>query len=132
MIGSIRFVALAALAATLALPSLPDARADEAIAGSWNGAGTVVFPSGERERARCRATFRSSGSGAVMNATCSTQSTRVQQTATVDRVAPGRYRGDFRNDDFGIAGAIRIVVTGNSLHASLTGGGGTAEFQLSR
>src|SRR5262245_25772945 len=26
--------------------------------GSWSGGGTVVFPSGSREKARCRATFR--------------------------------------------------------------------------
>lgn len=102
------------------------------IAGSWSGSGTVVFPSGEREKARCRATFRTSGNGAVMNATCATPSARVQQVATVDRVAPGRYRGDFRNDEFGITGSIRIVVSGNSLTASLDGGGGTAEFRLGR
>lgn len=67
-----------------------------------------------------------------MSATCATASMRVQQYASVDRVAPGRYRGDFRNDEFGISGSIRIVVSGNSLSASLNGGGGTAEFRLSR
>lgn len=102
------------------------------IAGSWSGSGTVVFPSGEKEKARCRATFRTAGNSAVMSATCATPSARVQQVASVDRVAPGRYRGDFRNDEFGITGSIRIVVSGNSLTASLDGGGGTAEFRLSR
>lgn len=132
MISHFRAFSLAAAVALVAAQPVAPAVADDAIAGSWSGAGTVVLPSGERERARCRATFRSSGSGAVMNATCSTPSNRVQQVATVDRVAPGRYRGDFRNEEFGISGSIRIVVSGRSLHASLVGGGGTAEFELSR
>lgn len=134
MIGSLRLPSptIAAFAAVLSFCTAAPVAAQEAIAGSWSGSGTVVFPSGEKEKARCRATFRPSGSGAVMSATCATASVRVQQVATVDRVAPGRYRGEFRNDEFGISGSIRIVVSGNSLYAALTGGGGTAEFHLSR
>lgn len=128
---SAKRVALPVLA-LLAMVGGQTPAAAQDIAGTWSGSGTVVFPSGEKEKARCRATFRTSGNGAVMNATCATPSARVQQVATVDRVAPGRYRGEFRNDEFGITGSIRIVVSGNSLMASLDGGGGTAEFRLSR
>lgn len=117
------------LATTLAVDL---ASAQDAIAGSWSGSGTVVLPSGGTEQARCRATFRPSGNGASMSATCATASVRVNQVAEISRVAPGRYRGDFRNDEFGISGSIRIVVSGNSLSASLNGGGGTAQFDLSR
>ena len=133
MIGCTRVMATLAAASFLALPVFATAdAADDGLAGSWSGTGTVIFPSGESEKARCRATFRQSGNGATMSATCATASARVQQAATVDRVSPGRYRGDFRNDEFGISGSIRIVVSGNSLHASLSGGGGSAEFNLSR
>ncbi len=133
MIGCTRVLTTLAAATILALPLFePADAADDAITGSWSGTGTVIFPSGESEKARCRATFRPAGNGATMSATCATASARVQQVATVDRVSPGRYRGDFRNDEFGISGSIRIVVSGNSLHASLSGGGGSAEFNLSR
>ena len=67
-----------------------------------------------------------------MSATCATASMRVQQYASVDRVAPGRYRGDFRNDEFGISGSIRIVVSGNTNSVSLNGCGCIPEFRLSR
>lgn len=133
MIVCTRVMATLAAASFLALPVFATAdAADDGLAGSWSGTGTVIFPSGESEKARCRATFRQSGNGATMSATCATASARVQQVATVDRVSPGRYRGDFRNDEFGISGSIRIVVSGNSLNASLSGGGGSAEFNLSR
>jgi hypothetical protein len=67
--------------------------------GSWSGGGQIVFPSGETEKARCRASFR---------------------------------RSEFFNQEFGLSGSIRITVNGNSLNASLTGGGGSASFSLSR
>jgi hypothetical protein len=125
----------AAVGFALAIVAFATAPADsqESLAGAWNGSGTITLPSGNTEKARCRATFRSAGRGATMAATCATASVRVQQVAELDRVAPGRYRGDFRNMEYGISGTIRIAVSGNSLTASLnSGGGGSAVFNLSR
>jgi hypothetical protein len=119
------------MAATVVI-SGPAVSQQASLAGNWSGSGTVVFPSGESEKARCRATFRTSGNGAYMNATCATPSVRVQQTAELSRVSGNRFAGDFNNAEFGVSGSISITISGNNLSASLRGGGGTAQFHLSR
>lgn len=101
--------------------------------GSWSGGGQIVFPSGEKEQARCRANFRRQGGNSFdMSATCATASVKVQQSAEVTRVSGDRYRGEFQNQEYGISGSIRITISGNTLSASLNGGGGSAEFSLRR
>lgn len=116
------------------LALLPTAPAHaQSLAGSWSGSGVVVFPSGERERARCRATFSATGGGGFsMSAVCATPSTRVSQTAELTRITSTAYSGEFFNSEFGVGGAIRIRLDGRRLSASLSGGGGSAQFSLSR
>jgi hypothetical protein len=113
---------------------LPAAEGQQAsLEGSWSGGGRIVFPSGETERARCRASFhRRGGSSYGMSATCATASARVQQSAHITHVSGNRYHGEFFNQEHGVAGSIRITVSGNRLNASLSGGGGSAEIALSR
>jgi hypothetical protein len=111
------------------------ARAAEpgSLEGSWSGGGTVRFPSGESERARCRANFRKrGGSSFAMTAVCATASVRVQQSAQVARTGPNRYAGDFHNAEYGVSGSIHITVHGSSLSASLNGGGSSAHLSLGR
>lgn len=121
-------------ASAIGVWALPDANSQGAsLEGSWSGGGQIVFPSGEKEQARCRASFRRQGGDSFgMNATCATASAKVQQSAEVTRVSGDRYRGEFQNTEFGISGSIRITISGNKLNASLNGGGGSAEFSLSR
>lgn len=134
---SLRFQRIGALllaAGMLAVASLPEANGQGAsLEGAWSGGGQIVFPSGEKEQARCRASFRRQGGDSFgMSATCATASAKVQQSAEITRVSGDRYRGEFHNQEFGISGSIRIVVSGNRLDASLSGGGGSAQFSLSR
>lgn len=125
--------AIAVLLAAVPLATRPATAQSSGLAGSWSGGGKVVFPSGETERARCRAQFRARGGNSYsMNAVCATSSARVRQVAEIRRVGGNIYRGQFFNEEHGIAGSIRITVKGSRLSASLTGGGGTAEFHLSR
>ena len=101
--------------------------------GSWSGNGTVTFPTGGTEAARCRASFRrQSADRFAMNALCATPSGKVAQTAQLERVSGSRFSGEFQNPEYGIAGQINIVVRGNSLNASLSGGGASATLQLSK
>ena len=105
----------------------------QGLEGSWSGGGHIVLPSGDKERARCRASFRRQGGKSYgMSATCATASTRVQQTAEITHVAGNRYRGEFFNQEYGISGSVRLTVNGNRIEASLSGGGGSAEIALSR
>jgi hypothetical protein len=101
--------------------------------GSWSGGGTVRFPSGESERARCRANFRKRGGSAYsMMAVCATASARVEQTAQLERTGVNRFSGDFQNAEYNVSGSINVTVNGNSLSAQLRGGGGSAHFSLGR
>jgi hypothetical protein len=101
--------------------------------GSWSGAGKVTLTSGAVETARCRASFRKkAGNVYGMSAVCATPSTRVAQSAELARVGGNRFSGDFYNPEYGISGTITIVVRGNRLSASLSGGGAHASLALSR
>ena len=132
---TIRTVAVVAASLTVAfLAASPRVAAEGPnIEGSWSGGGRIVFPSGETERARCRARFhRQGGESFGMSAVCATASARVHQSAEITRITGNRYRGEFHNQEYGLSGSIRIVVNGNSIDASLSGGGGSAQFSLSR
>jgi hypothetical protein len=127
---SIAVAALVALAAASTTPS--QAQQQSLLAGSWSGGGTVTLKSGNIEKVRCRATFSPSGNGASMSAQCANATARVSQTAELTRVSATRYIGEFRNPEYNISGSIRITLSGNSLNASLTGGGGSASMSMNR
>jgi hypothetical protein len=123
-----------AVGAILAQGSAHPAIAQAAnLQGTWSGSGRVVFPSGESERARCRATFRQQSARSFnMSAVCATSSARVAQTARVRRTSPSTFEGQFYNSEYEISGTIHITVRGSRLSASLSGGGGRGNFSLSR
>lgn len=112
---------------------VPGAAQQVSLEGSWSGSGTVTFPSGNSEAARCKANFRRQGSESfAMNAVCATPSGKVAQTAQIDRVAGNKFSGEFHNPEYGVTGNISIMLRGNSLLASMNGGGATASFNLSK
>jgi hypothetical protein len=120
MLGAISFVGASA-------------NAETSLSGSWNGSGSVMLPSGATEKARCKATFRKRGAATfAMDAVCASSSAKVTQTASLDQVGPNRFSGDFNNPEFNVSGSINVTLNGNSLSASLRGGGATATFNLSR
>lgn len=125
--------ASAALAAVLLVVAAPAAHAEAGIAGSWSGSGSVVLPSGNTEKARCKVSIRREGGKSYgMNAVCASSSARVAQTASVQQVGPNRFSGNFTNTEYNVSGTINLTLNGNSLSASLSGGGGSAFFNLSR
>ena len=105
---------------------------DMGLVGIWNGGGKIILPSGDTERARCRAQFRQSGRTVQMSATCATASIRVMQTADLGWVGGNRYTGQFFNAEYGVSGSIIITVHGKRLVATLNGGGGAAQLVLTR
>lgn len=131
----------AALVAGIALIGLPDAGHAQAakkkpaggLEGSWSGGGSVLFPSGAREQARCRAQYRRAGSTSyTLNATCATASGRAAQTATLRRVSDNKYQGNFYNNEYGITGVIHVIVSGSSQTVRLISDSGSALFRLNR
>jgi hypothetical protein len=122
------------LALVVVAAVMPPASAQSvSIAGSWSGSGVVRLPNGNSESVKCRATFSQAGTSASMSATCANASTRVSQTAELTRAGGNRFVGDFVNSEYGISGSIRIVInSASSMTASMSGGGGSASFTLSR
>ena len=101
--------------------------------GTWNGGGTVILPTGDRERARCRATFKTRSANRVdMSAVCSTASTRTAQSGQLARISANKFSGELYNPEYAVSGSIVIVVRGTRLTASVSGGGGMAQFTLTR
>jgi hypothetical protein len=127
--------ALAAVVVSAAVGGMasPGAAQSANLEGSWNGGGNVQFSSGKSERARCRASFSRSGANSYsMSAVCASPSGRASQTAQLTRTGANRYSGSFQNSEYGVSGSISLSVNGNSLNASLSGGGGSASFNLNR
>src|SRR6476661_8278484 len=100
--------------------------------GSWSGGGTVIFASGSREQARCRAHYRRAGIGYTVNATCATASGRASQTATLRQVGENRYSGSFYNSEYGISGIMYVVVRGSNQTVRLSSSSASAVLHLSR
>ena len=79
---------LAALAVFAAAVASSPARADMvALDGSWSGGGSVTFPSGAKESARCRANFKKRGAESyLVSARCASASGKVEQSALLTYV----------------------------------------------
>jgi hypothetical protein len=122
------------LSLVLAVLALDNGGAQSAgLDGSWSGGGSVTFASGQREAVRCRAQYsRSSQSSYFVTATCATASGRATQTATLRHVGGNTYRGNFHNSEYGISGAISVVVSGNRQAIRLNSDTGTASLELRR
>jgi hypothetical protein len=132
--GITRLMAPLVIAGLLSAGSISLANAAPAdLAGNWSGSGKIVMPSGNSERARCRASFRKQGArGFTMTATCATASAKVQQTATLQRVSDSGFSGSFFNAEYGVSGSIAITARGKTLSVSLAGGGGSGSFSLTK
>ena len=101
--------------------------------GSWHGGGSVAFASGQQERAQCRAHYRRASANAYMvTATCATPSGRATQTATLRQVGGNTYQGQFHNAEYDVSGTISVTVSGNRQSLRLSGGAGSAAFELRR
>jgi hypothetical protein len=121
------------LMVVVAAAAAPASSQQASLDGTWNGGGTVILPTGDRERARCRATFKTRSATRVdMSAVCSTASTRVAQSGELTRTSANRFSGELYNPDYAMSGSIVIIVQGGRLTASVSGGGGMAHFTLTR
>lgn len=124
---------LAAITTLTLMTVTPSLAEPTEIAGSWSGGGSVTYPSGSREKARCRATFsKMSDSFYKVSATCATASGKVAQQASVKRVGTNSYSGRFRNADYNMEGTIHISVQGNSQNVTLTSSQASASLRLNR
>ena len=118
-----------ALSATMTAPAA--ARGEGGgIAGSWSGGGTVMYSSGQRERAHCRASYSGGGGSVMMSGGCATPSGSVFQSARLRQVGPNSYAGSFFNSQYNTAGTIHVTVHGNTQSVSLRSSAGSANLTL--
>ncbi len=114
------FGAALASALTVSVMSSADARGEGgSIAGSWSGGGVVSYASGQRERARCRASYSGGGDSVMMNGGCATPSGSVFQSARLRRVGANSYAGSFFNSQFNTSGTIYVTVHGSTQSVNL-------------
>jgi hypothetical protein len=125
-----------AIALTLAvIVTAGPARADMInLDGAWSGGGSVRFPSGAKEAARCRANFKKRGAESyLVNARCASASGKVEQSALLTYVGSNQFTGSFFNEEFKVDGTITVTVSGNSQSVSISSpAGSSANFRLSR
>ncbi len=119
---------------TAAAMSATPARAGSGdLSGAWSGSGAVVFNTGSKEKARCKANFSKTGSSSYsMSATCATASGKASQSAILRKTGGNSYAGSFRNPEYNVTGSIRVTVSGNHQTVSMSSDAGTASLSLSR
>jgi hypothetical protein len=102
--------------------------------GAWTGGGSVKFPSGAKEAARCRANFKKRGAESyLVSARCASASGKVEQSALLTRVGGNQYTGSFFNEEYKVDGTITVTVSGNSQSVSISSpAGSSATFRLTR
>jgi hypothetical protein len=100
------------------------------IAGSWSGGGIVSYASGQRERARCHASYSGGGGSVMMSGSCATPSGSVFQSARLRRVGANSYAGSFFNSQYNTSGSIHVTVHGNTQSVSLRSSAGSASLTL--
>lgn len=122
-----------ALCATVALSWSPAFAQSRSIEGTWTGGGYAELTDGQRERVRCRVRYTRVGANIFgVSAVCASPSVRVTQTGTVSRVAANRFAGDLYNPEYGVAGRVRIVVSGAKQTVRMTSAQGSGALSLSR
>ncbi len=128
-----KYWALVATLPIVSLLSIAEAKCEPGtLAGTWIGGGTVAYPSGTRERARCQANYSGGSSAVSLSATCATPSGSISQNARLHKTGANSYAGTFFNTEFNTSGNIHVTVHGNTQTVSISSGSGSASLTLKR
>jgi len=121
---------ISSLAALILVGICPIAKA-ASLSGTWRGSGFVNPKSGNREKVRCRITYkRQSNKVFRVSAVCASTSGKIRQTGEVLMVTTKRYVGDFYNSDFDISGRVRVVLRGSRQTVSFSSKTGNGRITL--
>lgn len=115
----------------LPAPSAPAAGPFTAMAGAWNGAGTITATSGDNERVRCRVTndVNAAGDELRQELRCASDSYRITLTSTA-RVIDGFVQGRWSESTRNVAGTLSGRLTGQTISVRIEGGGFTASMSV--
>ncbi len=128
------FIARLAAVTAAVLFAAPAYAEPSDLAGNWSGGGSVVYTTGSKEKARCRASInRAGGTSYAMSAICATASGKVVQATTLRKTGGSSYSGRYRNTDFNLEGTIRVSQSGNSISVTTTtDNGASGSFSMRR
>lgn len=132
--GKLKMALLAPLAAVVlgtqfAAPTA--SAATQSIIGNWSGGGFVELNTGDRERVKCRATFRAlSGKSYEVDARCVGGFGQIDQTGKLRRVSGNRFVGSLRNEQFDVSANVSITVQGKRQNVSITSDQGRSNLCL--
>lgn len=92
-----------------------------ALQGSWSGAGSASFASGEREKLRCTASYGGGGQSLSIQLRCASASAQINLTGHLE--ANGRrVTGEWSESNFGISGNAHGQTLDGSIRLSVDGG----------
>jgi hypothetical protein len=102
--------------------------------GNWSGGGSLTYPSGAKESARCRASYKKkSGTSYAVSARCASASGKVEQSAVLTETGSNQYSGSFFNTEYKVDGTITVTVKGNTQNVSIVSpAGSSAHFRLTK
>jgi len=121
---------ISSLAALLLVGTIPVADA-ASLSGTWHGSGFVNPSSGNREKVRCRITYRRQSKKVFhVSAVCASTSGKIRQTGQLLMVNTKRYIGDFYNSDFDISGRVRVLLRGTRQTVSFSSPSGHGRITL--
>lgn len=113
--------------------SVPASAQEASLEGSWSGSGYAMTNSGQRERVKCRASYRREARDVfALSAVCASPSVKLTQSGSISRVGSDRYVGDLYNPEFGISGRVRIVVSGTRQSVTISTPQGSGSLTLSK
>ncbi|MDX2308728.1 MAG: hypothetical protein NW216_10860 [Hyphomicrobium sp.] len=133
--AGLRAIGLAiALAGSMVASVTPSVADPVRLDGSWSGPGSVTYPSGAKEAARCLANFKKkTGTSYSVSARCASPSGKVEQSAVLTSVSDNVYSGSFFNAEYKVDGTITVTINGNVQNVSITTpAGSSAYFKLKR
>jgi hypothetical protein len=115
-----------ALVATVALSSAAAAQDGGSpltlMSGAWNGGGTITLSDGNRERIRCRSSYRPDSSGATMSLSlsCASDSYKFDLSGNV-QYSNGQISGDWSEASRNAAGRLSGTARGGQIEARVEG-----------
>ena len=118
---------------TLVVALAPAATQAGELSGTWRGSGWVYPKASNKERVKCRVTYRPQSAKVVsVKAICATASAKIIQTGELLKVRKGLYVGDFYNAQFDISGRIRMTMSGRRQSVTFSGAQGRGSLTLRR
>lgn len=122
------------VAAVMSVALVPSgAFAAASVVGAWAGGGNVKLTSGHVEPVRCNIRYEeSTGNTFVVYVRCAHANGTFQQSGRIVRRGANSYSGHIYSDQYKVAGAVTIRVSGNRQTITATSDKGTASLTLNR